>query len=485
MTLQTLDLAGRVDAVATGRDGRLFLARGEGFDAQTLFGAPYTDDAGLERSWRVGLERRKRLCAEVGAAFVVLIAPEAHGVHEEQLPDGLAYATPSIGDRFAALARSMGITVVWPREALRAARGPVEVYRRDDSHWTAYGAAIAYLELMAALPGDLARGRLDPDTLAFGWEETLGDLAWIEPQARRRPNPSAMIDRGRSQVVASLSNERRHALKITQIADASLPSAVIFRDSAATAMAPFLMESFRRTVLIGSAERAYLEIVAEERPDVVVLERSERSLLNGVIDWGMETWREAFPADDGDPTAHEAEIAARSALLGGDIAAAVAEADAAIAVAPTIERLILAGRARLAAGDAVGAARVLQPAVDDAPGRWTGLLHLGTARLAQGDFTLARDLFARCCAVAPWNPIGFEHFGYASLHSGDAAGAIPALRTAVRLGPEYSGAHVWLVEALTRTGDLAGAKLALHEGLRLHPADPLLCAYADAQLRPN
>ena len=478
MTLQALDLAGRVDAVAAGPDGRLFLARGEGFDAQDLFGAPYTDDAGLERSWRVGLERRKRLCAEVGAAFVVLIAPESHGVHAEQLPDGLAYATPSIGDRFTALCRSLDITVVWPREALRAARGPVDVYRRDDSHWTAYGASVAYLELMAALPHDLARGRLDPDALAFGWEESMGDLAWMEPQACRRPQPSPVIDGPRSRVVASLANERRHALKITEISDPSLPSAVVFRDSAATAMAPFLVESFRRTVLVGSAERTYLEIVAEERPDVVVLERSERSLLNGVVDWGMETWREAFPGDGGDPAGREAEIGARASLLSGDVAAAVERSREALDDDPTIERLILAGRARLAAGDVGGAISVLQPAVDDAPDRWTALLHLGTARLAEGDFHTARDLFARACAVAPWNPIGFEHFGYASLHGGDAAGAVPALQTAVRLGPEYGGAHVWLAEALARLGRPQDAQAALLAGARACPGDPLLQARA-------
>lgn len=481
MSAQTIDLAGRVTAVAEGRDGRLFLERGAGFDAQQLFGAPFEDDAGLEAAWRTGLERRIAMCREVGAVFVVLIAPEAHGVHSDLLPDSLGYALPSIADRFVALARSMGVTVVWPREALAAAKGPVEVYRRDDSHWSSYGAYIAYRELMAALPEGLSAGQVTAEAFSYAWEEALGDLAWTGPQARRRPTPRPVMKTQRWRPVLTRMNERRHALTITETDDASLPSLLIFRDSAATEMAPFLMESFRRTVFVGAADRGYLELIPEEAPQVVVLERSERTLLHTTVDWNMETWREAFPEPAADAAAQTAENAARAAFSAGDTAHALEQIDLALAREPTLDRRILAGRVRLAAALPAEAIVDLEAAVEEAPERWTALLQLGCAKMAVGAFPEARDLFARACVVAPWQPLGFEHFGYASLHMGDSASAIPALRTAMRLGPEFSGPYVWLHEALARQGRAQEAGEVLALARRNHPDDLLVQGLAVRQ----
>ncbi len=474
--------AGRVDAAARAADGRLFLAQGDGFDAEALFAAPFQGDARLARLWRPGLLRRKRLCAEVGAALVVLIAPEAHGVHADALPEPLAYATPSVGDRFAALCRSLGIATVWPREALIAARGPVDLYRRDDSHWTGVGAYLAYRALMQSLPPALRRGAPDPRRVAFGWCEGLGDLAAAAGGASPRGlGLASTVTPPRARVVLERRNERRHGLRITEIDDPSLPTAVVFRDSFGGELAPFLSESFRRCVLVGAAERAPLELIAEERPDVVIVERAERAILNGVIDWDLETWRESFPAPDPDGEAYAAELQARALFAKGDAAGALALVEP---LRPTIERLILIGRARLALGRTGEAAAALEAALNRAPERWASLLHLGCARLADGEAERARDLFGRACAVAPWHPAGFEHYGFASLSAGEPAAAVAALRTAVRLGPEIAGAHLWLGEALTALGRPEEAAQAYAAGRRACPDDRLLQARAQAPVRP-
>ena len=41
-------LQGRVQEVARGPDGRLFLSRGDAFDAHDMFGQPHPEDGALE-----------------------------------------------------------------------------------------------------------------------------------------------------------------------------------------------------------------------------------------------------------------------------------------------------------------------------------------------------------------------------------------------------------------------------------------------------
>ncbi|CAN5370922.1 hypothetical protein BH09PSE2_BH09PSE2_21610 [soil metagenome] len=473
MSLPEPDLAGRVQAVARGPDGRLFLEQGDAFDAREMFGQPCPGDDGLERLWRPALERRARLCAEVGAVFVVMIAPEAHGVHADTSP--LPYARPSIGDRFAALCRSLGILTVWPRDALIAARGPVELYRRDDSHWTAFGAFLAYRELMAALPPHLRTGEIKPAATEFSWDEAMGDLGCTQPAAERSALLVSQVAGVEVRVLSDRRNERRHALRISEADTSGTPRCLMFRDSFGGELAPFLCASFQRTTLVGAGSCGHLDLITDSRPDVVILQRGERTLRCGVLDWDQETWREAFPDPGPDRAAHERELLARALLDAGDAQSALEALDSA---PPTVERLILSGRAELACGRAAQAVSALEAAVAIAPGRWTAVLHLGIARLTAADPQGARDAFARACALQPFHPAGFEHFGFASLALGYAAGAAAALRTAVRLAPQSPGAHLWLGEALTALGEPEAAREAFATGRRTCPDDPLLAARA-------
>ena len=248
------------------------------------------------------------------------------------------------------------------------------------------------------------------------------------------------------------------------------------RDSFATDMGPFLAESFRRTIVVGADARFFPEMLYEERPDVVIIERAERALRFGVIDWGLTTWREAWPDPGADAEAHRLDHEARRLLAGGDAAGALASAEAAVEREATPDRRFTAGRARLAAGDAAGAAQAFSAALEGAPARWAFLLHLGIAHLQLARHAEARELFARCCAVAPWHPFGFEHFGFAALALGETDAAEAALRTAVRLGPENAGGWVWLARLLQSRGEAAQALAVAERGAAHCRNDPALAA---------
>ena len=427
-------LEGVVEEVVEGRDPtRLFLARAQGFDARALYGQPWDDVAQLERTWRASVRRWIDAAQDVGARLCMVLAPDAHALHADDLPEGMAFATPSLADRFVELfADTPGLELIHPREALKAARGPVEVFKRNDSHWTSFGAYAAYRMVMERV-GQGARV-LGADEVRYVWREETGDLGWIFDPPRRAAAPQAEVIAPRARVVLDRFDERRAALKVFEIDDASLPTCVVVRDSFATAMGPLLVESFRRTVMVGARERFFPEMLYDERPDVVILERAERTLPFGVVDWGPTTWREWWPDPGGDAQAHAADAQARLRLGSGDAAGALERASDAIQHECTPDRLFTLGRARMLSANPGGAAEAFAAALAAEPARWAFAFHLGLALQQAGRLAEARDLFARCCALAPWHPLGFERFGAASLALGDGASAEPALRTAARLG---------------------------------------------------
>ncbi|MCJ7623530.1 MAG: hypothetical protein MUO76_08490 [Anaerolineaceae bacterium] len=66
-------------------------------------------------------------------------------------------------------------------------------------------------------------------------------------------------------------------IKITEIDNSDLPSAVIFRDSFMNALRPFLSDCFSRAVY-KSGFTIDLDLIEEEAPDVVIFEIAQRYL---------------------------------------------------------------------------------------------------------------------------------------------------------------------------------------------------------------
>ena len=474
--MSVLDLSGRLEA-SVGRGGRLFIDRAPEADVRQLYAEPWTDAARLRRSWSSHLDRLSALAREIGARLLVVVPPDAHAVHTADLPDGAAYARPSVTDCFANLF-GHEVEVLDLRPVLISAKTTVDPWRRTDSHWSAAGAYAGYRALMDRL-SLVAPRAVQPDAFSLDWREEAGDLGAVCDPPRRAETPTVHMDEPRARIAADLCNHRRHMIKVTEVDDPSLPSAVLLRDSFATEIAPFLAESFRRCVMVGSGARSFLDLVREERPDVILVERCERALPQGVIDWDLLGWREHWPAPgDGEREADaaRAERDAARALDAGDAAGAVTRATDACTLGETPDRRALLGRTLLASSRADEAAVAFEQAVAVEPGRWSFVMHLGVARLAQNRMAEARDLFGRACALSPWRPFGFEHFGYASLALGEHAAARAALEEAVRLGPELLGSWMWLLRTLEAQGDEAALARAKAAGARAPVDIPDLAA---------
>ncbi len=191
------NLRGAIGQVCAGRNGRLFLGRQDGFDLG-VFARREALAPNLMLRWRRTLERRGEEFAKRGMPYIFMIVPDAPSVYPEDLP-------APYGDDFeapgAAFLREIGpipgVTFVYPLEALREARGGLDVYHKNDSHWTTYGSYVGYRVLMSTMGKLVADSSTIPARdLKFSFRNSYGDLgALMDPeQSREFPVPDIAGD---------------------------------------------------------------------------------------------------------------------------------------------------------------------------------------------------------------------------------------------------------------------------------------------------
>ena len=107
------------------------------------------------------------LTTERGIPFAAMIAPNKHAIYGERLP---AFArNTGLRTEFDALvegARAAGLLLIDPRYALREAAASRPVYWRGGTHWTPYGAALAFDAVVSAWGREDAR--IDVETRFTG-----------------------------------------------------------------------------------------------------------------------------------------------------------------------------------------------------------------------------------------------------------------------------------------------------------------------------
>lgn len=272
-----------VPGAIVGRDGWLFYNL-EGSLEDYLNVAPLSE-GDMAEMVRVQTARRDWLAAR-GIAYCIVFAPNKERAYPEFLPSGLhPLGAQTRLEQIVPRLRQAGITVVDLLEPLTAAKASHRTYMRTDTHWNRFGGLIGASALVAALGPRLAD--LPPlDVADYAVEEEDqpgGDLAamllmadvwrerdvvarkrgpWLAHEAAPGPyaDPADHPDRGRVALETVYSR---------------WPRAVIFHDSFARGMQPYLAEVFSRSVFLWS--HAFVpEIIEAEHPDVVVLEVVER-----------------------------------------------------------------------------------------------------------------------------------------------------------------------------------------------------------------
>ena len=292
---------------------------------------------------------RARRMARRNLPFVVVIAPEATGIYPDQLPDGVPIETPTMAEHLADALSAEGIAVVCPSALLRGARGPVDTYLRVDSHWSSYGAFLCYGALMAALG---RRPTIRWRDVRYAVRTGFGDLSAHVVPERSGAVHTASVPGHQATVGPNVFDQRARNVRRHTCAT-GIGRALVFRDSFAHAMIPFLDRSFAETILVGGSPAMPDDAIDLFKPDCVILEVAERSLLldqDPFADWQPRTFEQMFYERADNPTGGALQVAARAAAEAGRRTEAIAAAAVAIALEGNGARLHNLGYALMDAG---------------------------------------------------------------------------------------------------------------------------------------
>ncbi len=273
-----------------GREGWLYLARG-GMVDNMLGNLAYTDQQ--LQDWRQVFQTRRDWCAQRGIAYQLVIAAEKHSVYPEYLPAWIPSQRKAdqIGQLVAYLKTNSTVPVLDLREPLLRAKQTALTFHVTDTHWNDYGAFVGYESLIQTLA--LQRPDLKPLPLdAFEQRRSQqpgGDLAIMlaQEQSLRETNHIVFVPKPPLRIINPRADPNvflpgASAGPGLSVSDnpATTGKAILFHDSFAVALQPFLAHHFNRVIYVWQHDwnTSFLE---QQRPDVVIDEVAERSFYRG------------------------------------------------------------------------------------------------------------------------------------------------------------------------------------------------------------
>lgn len=450
---------GSAHVIARGASGRLFYESyaNEYADIATTAKDPLFLLPDVIR-WKRLLETRSRLLKLRGLRLYILIAPDAHFIYRDEVPPHIVLPPRSPAQQFTELFSGMdNVTIINPEKALIAARGGIDVYKVNDTHWSAHGAFVAYRCLLDALPPGTPMRPLAAGDVSYRPYRSFGDLgALVDPEVTV-DIPVASVRDGNCRFAHDYAGEGRNAWKRFE-SSRGRGHAFVPRDSFATELGIFVNETFARVDWVGGTSRLHLEAIDEEKPDVVIWQLAERRLFHVEHDHHAKTAYEIYAFDRSTPFGKQA-LDAYSDQVHGNLAQALAHARAAAlhpdAGAPyryLLAELLDANGLFEEAETVIKQAIALQ---DNRPAYWHLLSVISRRR---GDNAAAIDASQRAVDLFPHNAHFVADHGYNLLTVGrdnDAVDVMQSCRDLVSDAPHLS---YWLAQAYARVSDMHKAR---------------------------
>jgi alginate O-acetyltransferase complex protein AlgJ len=268
-------------SVVKGTDGWWFYAD-DGAMQDYAESPPFTT-AELE-VWRHTLQDTRDWLRQRGIAYVFVLAPDKHQVYPEHMPAAIRRAPQSRIDQLVAYLRERStVPVLDLRPALWRAKRDERIYHLTDTHWNDLGAHVAYAQILSSLAHEIPA--LSPRPRAAFKTTPVShhglDLAQMMGLARVLAEEGVTLaPRRRTATVIEPQTPNAHGIEarlVTEVQGSTQPRAVVFRDSFASSLIPFLSEHFSRAVYLWqyNVDPAVIE---QERPDVVIQELVGRRL---------------------------------------------------------------------------------------------------------------------------------------------------------------------------------------------------------------
>jgi hypothetical protein len=275
-SLVTIDR--EAEKVFVGKEGWLYLRRDTNDILGQQTGRVRLSDEQL-LGWRSVLLKRRDESRRLGARWSCLVAPDKESVYPEFLPDPISPVARRPVHEFLDVAASVGAPVGYALEPLLQAKADFDVYSRTDTHWNFRGAYLAYRAFCA----DLARQgveleALGEDDLEWVDAEIEGDLgSKVRPEPMRGPTIRVGISHPRGRLC--FDNEvKNHGRVMCFEREGDGLTCVLFGESFANYLLPFLKETFSRLVFVHTS--MFIPRILElERADVALSLPLERFLV--------------------------------------------------------------------------------------------------------------------------------------------------------------------------------------------------------------
>ena len=281
-----------------GRNGWVFLGDGQANSFSQSIHRRVLSDQELGY-WVMSLGNQAKWLRRQGIPLVFIVAPSSGTIYPENLPAWTSrfLSRPSSFDRV--LTAGANLPLIDVRPELKAAKSMAPTYSPLNSHWTDFGASVAWrkvaMRLKSILPGFepfAADGQgtiLHLEDIGNEFEGLAGIVApnpWVVFQPKV-PFPDFMIvgSDGSTRVVpgtteTGLLDLPRQTLNSKASNDLT---AMILEDSMGTAISPFLQASFRRTIQLNHHYTQFpkdqinlVTAVRTYKPDVVIYVMTER-----------------------------------------------------------------------------------------------------------------------------------------------------------------------------------------------------------------
>ena len=263
--------------------GRLYLANdGNHVLEQHSGGVRFSEDELLQ--WRNLLETRTAWLERRGSHHFFMVAPNSHSLYPDELPEWLPSAPERPIHQLMNDLREHDsyAHLLYPLEQLAEHEN---AYARTGSHWSELGASIACRALMDDIGKVLPVECFKEEDYEFEEVTYNGDLgAKMEPQwsstfvkaHAKAPRAERVFDN------RIKGNTGRRYVFEWEDPDAA-PHCLVYGDSFARRVLPFLAESFSRLTFVHMVTLD-LDLVRRLDPDAVVLIMNERFLIRVPVD---------------------------------------------------------------------------------------------------------------------------------------------------------------------------------------------------------
>ena len=276
--------------VLRGETGRLFLDNDTNDVLSQHSGALRFSQSQL-RQWRFVLETRIAWLEKLGAEHHFVVAPNAHSVYDDELPD-----IHAMSDRrpilqlvdFLADQHSFA-SIIYPLDDLVAQRER-QVFGRTETHWSELGAFFAYRRLVSGIGADCPMRAISEEDLHIYVTEKayVGDLG--SKVVPNESSPLLFVDvRASAAELVSDNRVMNQGRRIQyRCPDAPDVKCLVYGDSFSIQMLPYLAETFGETVFAHIPTLDY-DLVEREQPGIVIFVMNERFLISVPNDLGAPT----------------------------------------------------------------------------------------------------------------------------------------------------------------------------------------------------